>query len=73
LPERWRAADFAAEGKRRGVIIAPAEVFAAGRVDVPHAVHICIDMPRYRNQLQSALDTLANILMVNAYSDVAMV
>jgi len=26
LPERWRAADFTAEAKRRGVIIAPAEI-----------------------------------------------
>ena len=73
LPEPWRAADFTAEAKRRGVIVAPAEIFAAGRVDVPHAVRICIGMPRYRNQLESALDTLADILKVNAFSDVSMV
>ena len=46
LPEPWRATDYTEEAKRRGIVIAPAEIFAAGRSNAPRAVRICIGMPR---------------------------
>lgn len=73
LPDPWRAADFTAEAKRMGIIIAQAEVFAAGRTNVPHAVRICIGMPRYRDQLETALDTLAHIIKGNGVSGLSIV
>lgn len=73
LPDPWRGAEFTAEAKRRGVIVAPAEIFAAGRTNAPHAVRICIGMPRHRNQLQQALETLRAILQGSAMREVSMV
>lgn len=73
LPDPWRAADFTAEAKRRGVIVAPAETFAAGRTNAPHAVRVCIGMPRHRDQLEKALDILLDILQGSALRDISMV
>lgn len=62
LPEPWRAGDFATEAQRRKVIVSPAEIFAVGRAPAPHAVRLCIGMPRRREALAAALDTLAAVL-----------
>ena len=62
LPEPWRAGDFAAEAQRRGVIVSPAETFAAGRAPAPQAVRLCIGMPRRRASLATALGILAEVL-----------
>ena len=73
LPEPWRATDYTEEAKRRGIVIAPAEIFAAGRSNAPHAVRICIGMPRQRKKLDYALDVLAEILLSHNMRDIAMV
>lgn len=73
LPEPWRAGEFAEEAKRRGVIVASAEIFASGRMNMPHAIRICIGMPRHRERLDRALDILSDILTEGARHDVAMV
>ena len=73
LPEPWRAMDFTEEAKRRGIVIAPAEIFAAGRSNAPHAVRICIGIPRRRKRLDYALDVLAEILLNHNMRDIAMV
>ncbi len=73
LPEPWRATDYTEEAKRRGIVIAPAEIFAAGRSNAPRAVRICIGMPRQRKKLDYALDVLAEILLSHNMRDIAMV
>ncbi len=62
LPEPWRAVDFAAAAKRRGVVVAPAEAFAVGRGEVPHGVRIGFGAPRDRALLEPALQRLAELL-----------
>ena len=62
LPEPWRAVDFTAAAKRRGVIVAPAEAFAVGRGEVPHGVRIGLGPPRDRGLLEQALQRLADLL-----------
>jgi DNA-binding transcriptional MocR family regulator len=62
LPEPWRREEFVAEARRRGVGVAPAEAFAAGRHPAPHAVRICLSAARDRGQLENALGILAGIL-----------
>ena len=67
------AGDGLHRAKRRGIVIAPAEIFAAGRSNAPHAVRICIGMPRQRKKLDYALDLLAEILLSHNIRDIAMV
>ncbi|MCC6849809.1 MAG: PLP-dependent aminotransferase family protein [Deltaproteobacteria bacterium] len=63
LPEPWRGETFARAARERGVAIAPAEVFAAGRGAAPHAVRLGLGGARDRPELERALavvrDTLA--------------
>ncbi len=73
LPPPWRAGEFTAEARRRGVIITPSDIFAAGRIDVPEAVRICIGMPRYRKQLAMTLDILCEILEKPIIGNLAIV
>ena len=56
-----------------GIVIAPAETFAAGRSNAPHTVRICIGMPRQRKKLDYALDVLAEILLGDNMRDIATV
>lgn len=62
LPELWRAQDFAAHARLRGVAVNTAEEFAAGRVTAPQAVRICLGPPTDRAVLERALTVLAEIL-----------
>ena len=62
LPEPWRREVFAAEARGRGVGLASAEVFAAGRQPVPHAVRLCLQAPENRNDLARGLSIIADIL-----------
>ena len=62
LPEPWRSAHFAAEAKRRGVLVAPAEAFAIGRREVPYAVRLGLGPPRDRAELETGLRRLADML-----------
>ncbi|MEE8536016.1 MAG: PLP-dependent aminotransferase family protein [Kiloniellales bacterium] len=63
LPAPWRAAEFAAEARRRGVEIAPADAFAVDRGTAPaNAVRIGLGPPRDRDRLAQALERLAEML-----------
>jgi DNA-binding transcriptional MocR family regulator len=62
LPDPWRSESFAAEARRRGVGVAPAEAFVAGRGSAPHAVRLSLGAARTRAELASALATLAGLL-----------
>jgi DNA-binding transcriptional MocR family regulator len=61
LPEPWRAEDFAAAARRRGVGITPAAAFAAGR-QIPNAVRLCIGAPASLAELERGLQRLAELL-----------
>ena len=62
LPEPWRAAQFVSAAQQQGVAVAPAETFAVGRGDIPHAVRICLGTPRDTVTLARGLDTLVALL-----------
>lgn len=62
LPEPWRAAQFVLAAQQQGVAVAPAETFAVGRGDIPHAVRICLGTPRDTATLVRGLDTLVALL-----------
>ncbi len=62
LPEPWRSADFAAEARRRGVGVTPAEAFAVGRGNPAHAVRLCHGAPARRETLDRALAVIGDLL-----------
>lgn len=62
LPEPWRSNEFAAQLRRRGVIVTPAEAFVPGREEPPHAVRVCIGAPRSRAQLEKGLEIIKGVL-----------
>jgi len=62
LPEPWRSNEFAAQLRRRGVIVTPAEAFVPGREEPPHAVRVCIGAPRSRAQLEKGLGIIKGVL-----------
>jgi DNA-binding transcriptional MocR family regulator len=62
LPEPWRSNEFAAQLRRRGVIVTPAEAFVPGREEPPHAVRVCIGAPRSRAQLEKGLGLIRSVL-----------
>jgi DNA-binding transcriptional MocR family regulator len=62
LPEPWRSNEFAAQLRRRGVIVTPAEAFVPGREEPPHAVRVCIGAPRSRAQLEKGLGIVRGVL-----------
>jgi DNA-binding transcriptional MocR family regulator len=61
LPEPWRADDFAAAARRRGVGIIPAAAFAVGR-HAPNAVRICLGAQTTFERVERALARLAELL-----------
>jgi DNA-binding transcriptional MocR family regulator len=62
LPEPWRSNEFAAQLKRRGVLVSPSEAFVPGREEAPHAVRICLGTPRSRERLEDALAVVRGVL-----------
>ena len=62
LPEPWRSNEFAAQLKRRGVLVSPSEAFVPGREEAPHAVRICLGTPRTRERLEDALAAVRGVL-----------
>ena len=62
LPEPWRSAEFAAEARRRGVGVTPAEAFAVGRSNLTHAVRLCHGAPASRETLDRALAVIGGLL-----------
>jgi DNA-binding transcriptional MocR family regulator len=61
LPEPWRADDFVAAARHRGVGIIPAAAFAAGR-QPPEAVRICLGAQTTAERVERALIRLAELL-----------
>jgi DNA-binding transcriptional MocR family regulator len=61
LPEPWRADDFVATARRRGVGIIPAAAFAVTR-QPPEAVRICLGAQTTADRVERALTQLAELL-----------
>ena len=61
LPEPWRTSDFVAAAEARKVAVAPADMFAVGRVLVPHSVRISLVAVRNETELIRGLDVLAEL------------
>ena len=62
LPAPWRATDFVAEARQRGVLIAPTEVFAVGRRHEEEAVRICLGSPANADAVRQGLDILRELI-----------
>ncbi len=63
LPATWRAADFAVEARRRGVLLVPADAFAiSGGEPPPNDVRICLGGPLDRGSFRRGLETVAALL-----------
>ena len=62
LPEPWRSTDFAAEAKRRGLGVTPAEAFSVGRRAPSHAIRACFGPLPSRAALDKALGILTEML-----------
>lgn len=63
LPETWRAGEFVDALKNRGVIVLPADAFAVGRTQSPHAVRVCLGAARSRDAVESGMRVIAETLM----------
>jgi DNA-binding transcriptional MocR family regulator len=62
LPQPWEsAASFASEARRRGVAVAPADVFAVGG-RIPNAVRLSLSAPADRDVMTEGLKKLARLL-----------
>jgi len=61
LPEPWRADDFVAAARRRGVGIIPAAAFAVVR-QPPEAVRICLGAQTTAERVERGLSRLAELL-----------
>ncbi len=61
LPEPWRADDFVAAARRRGVGIIPAAAFAVIR-QAPEAVRVCLGAQTTADRVERALTRLAELL-----------
>jgi DNA-binding transcriptional MocR family regulator len=62
LPPPWRAGDFVAQVRLRGVLISPADSFAVDRSPVPHAVRICLGSTGDRKRLKQGLTLIKDVL-----------
>jgi len=62
LPEGWRAEDFAATARRRGVGITPGAAFHVGRGPAPDNVRICLGSTDTEAELEKGLQILASLL-----------
>lgn len=63
LPDAWTALQFASYVRAQGVLVIPAEAFAAARDPVPHAVRVSLGgAVRDMNELAKGLNVLAAAL-----------
>lgn len=62
LPEPWRTAEFTAELKAQGVLVAPSDQFAVDRSPVPHAVRLALGSISDQEILQKGLNIVAKTL-----------
>lgn len=61
LPEPWTVRDFVTQAAMRGVHVSPADLFAVGRENVPHAVRIAIGPAQGQEELERGLGVLAGL------------
>lgn len=61
VPAPWRAVDFVAEARQRGVMIAPTEVFAVGRRPEMEAIRVCLGSPDGIEQVRQGLLVLRDL------------
>jgi DNA-binding transcriptional MocR family regulator len=73
LPERWRADDFVAEARRRGVGLIPGSVFAVNRNAAPNAVRLCFAAPSSTEMLERGLRILVEMLAGAPAADLSIV
>jgi DNA-binding transcriptional MocR family regulator len=62
VPEPWRTNDLVSQAGARDVIVIPAEAFAVGRAQPPHAIRICFGAMRGRERVESGLKILRKII-----------
>lgn len=62
LPPAWRAGEFIAVARARGVLLTPAEVFMADRSPAPEAVRLCLQASPDRRLVDRGLAILRDIL-----------
>jgi DNA-binding transcriptional MocR family regulator len=73
LPAPWRSAAFAAEARRRGAAVTPADAFFAGEGEPPAAVRLCLGAPRSRDALVRGLRAVRQALETAPESALAIV
>jgi DNA-binding transcriptional MocR family regulator len=79
LDEPWRADTFAAEARRRGVLVTPAAAFVASSMDPrprtrrseapPQALRVCLGAGRHRQELERGLAVLRDLLRASPAAD----
>ena len=62
VPEPWRAEDFVAAARQRGVGINAPSTFFVGRGATPHAVRVCLGAPTGQAALREALGVVRELL-----------
>ncbi|HWK46074.1 MAG TPA: PLP-dependent aminotransferase family protein [Stellaceae bacterium] len=62
MPEAWRAEDFAAEARRRGVGVTASSAFAVMRHGIPQGVRLCLGAPAEAATVERGLRLIADLL-----------
>lgn len=62
LPDPWRATEFVAAAAERGVLVSPAEHFAIGRGDIPHAARISLTAAKDVQEVTRGVEILRGLL-----------
>ena len=62
LPSPWRADNFVAQARMRGVALSPPEPYVVGRSAEPHAVRLSVGAARSRGELAEGLNSIRSLL-----------
>ena len=62
LPPPWRADNFVAQARIRGVALSPPEPYVVGRSAEPHAVRLSVGAAHSRGELAEALNAVRGLL-----------
>ncbi len=73
LPQHWHRRDFAVEARRRGVIVAPADVFAIGNAVCGNAARICLGGHIDLETLEQGLGIVASVVHGSPRSDTVVI
>jgi DNA-binding transcriptional MocR family regulator len=68
LPDEWTSAEFVAQARRRGVLVTPADAFAADADSATAAVRVCVTAPPGRPELEDALGRVRQLLEVGPWT-----